>query len=100
VPVIAALKPGHYEVVSSSAGGFQKAVDATTPPTDPAATETIGQVTATLQTALTALGGDNPPPGGGYGPATNTYSYLKSHVAGGAAAGLPDAIFHGLLAST
>jgi cytosine/adenosine deaminase-related metal-dependent hydrolase len=98
VPRIAGLKPGHFEVVSGNAGDFQKAVDAITPPTDPAATETIGQVTATLQTALTALGGDNPPPLGGPGPSTNTYSYLKSHVAGGAAAGLPDAIFYGLLA--
>ena len=41
----------------------------------------------------------NAPPGGGPGPPTNTYSYLKAHVAGGAAAGLPDAIFHALLAA-
>jgi hypothetical protein len=46
-----------------------------------------------------SLGGDNASPGGGPGPPTNTYSYLKAHVAGGAAAGLPDPVFRGLLAA-
>ena len=40
------------------------------------------------------------PPAAAPGPPTNTYSYLKAHVAGGAAAGLPDAVFRGLLAAS
>jgi hypothetical protein len=95
---ISALKPGDYETVTSLAGGFQKAIDATTTRPVPAASETIGQITATLQTALTALGGDDPPAGGGPGPPTNTYSYLRTHVDGGTLAGLPDPTFNGLLA--
>jgi hypothetical protein len=43
--------------------------------------------------------GDSPPPGGGPGPPTNTYSYLKAHVSGAAAAGLPDAVFRSLFAA-
>jgi Amidohydrolase family len=95
VGTIAALKPGDYEVVSSAVGGFQKAIDATTT----ADAEPISQVTTALQTGLTALGGDHSPAAGGPGPPTNTYSYLKAHVSGGAAAALPDAVFRGLLAS-
>jgi cytosine/adenosine deaminase-related metal-dependent hydrolase len=98
VGLMSSLRPGGTEVVSSPAGGFQKAIDATTTAAVPAASETIGQITTTLQTALNALGGDNPPPGGGPGPPTNTYSYLEAHVDGGALAGLPPAVFDGLLA--
>jgi hypothetical protein len=43
------------------------------------------------------LRGDNPPPGGGAATDSNTYSYLKAHVAGGAVAGLTDAQFRQLL---
>jgi hypothetical protein len=99
VGLISALKPGDYEVLASPAGGFQKAIDATTTRAVPAASETIGRITSTLATALTALGGDNPPPAGGPGPPTNTYGYLRTHVDGGALAGLPDPVFDGLLAS-
>jgi cytosine/adenosine deaminase-related metal-dependent hydrolase len=93
------LKPGDYEVVTSDAGGFQKAVDVTTTAAVPDGDETLAQITANLQAGLTALGGDDPPAGGGPGPATNTYSYLKAHVAGGAAANLPDPVFRQLLAA-
>jgi cytosine/adenosine deaminase-related metal-dependent hydrolase len=99
VGLISALKPGDYETVTSPAGGFQKAIDASTTRPVPAASETIAQITTTLQTALTALGGDNPAAGGGPGPANDTYSYLRTHVDGGALAGLPDPVFNGLLAS-
>ena len=37
--------------------------------------------------------------GGGPAPDTNTYSYLKAHVAGGAVAGLSDTQFRQLLTS-
>jgi hypothetical protein len=97
--LMSALKPGDYEVVTSPAGGFEKAVDVTTAGPVPDGTETLAQITANLKAGLVALGGDNPPVGGGPGPATNTYSYLKAHVSGGAAAGLPDPVFRGLLAS-
>jgi 5-methylthioadenosine/S-adenosylhomocysteine deaminase len=96
---MAALKPGDYEAVTSNADGFQKAVDVTTEAPVPDGDETLAHITAVLQAGLTALGGDNPPAGGGPGPVTNTYTYLKAHVAGGAAANLPDPVFRQLLAA-
>jgi cytosine/adenosine deaminase-related metal-dependent hydrolase len=98
VDLVSALKPGDAEVVSSAAGGFRKAVDVTTTAPVPEGDETLAQLTAELQAGLAALGGDTPPAGGGPGPPTNTYSYLKAHVAGGAAAGLSDSAFGRLLA--
>jgi cytosine/adenosine deaminase-related metal-dependent hydrolase len=100
IALMSALKPGDYETVTSPAGGFQKAIDATTTRPVPAASETIGQITNILQTALSALGGDNPPPGGGPGPPTNTYSYLRTHVDGGAFANAPDPVFDAILGNT
>jgi 5-methylthioadenosine/S-adenosylhomocysteine deaminase len=97
--LMSTLKPGDNETVTSTEGGFQKAVDVTATAPVPDGDETLAQITAKLQAGLDALGGDNPPPGGGPGPPTNTYSYLKAHVAGGAAAGLPDPVFRGLLAA-
>src|SRR5262249_4604369 len=99
IALMSALKGADYETVTSIAGGFQKAVDVTTTAPVPDGEETLAQITTKLQAGLNALAGDNPPPGGGPGPPTNTYSYLKAHVAGGAAAGLPDPVFHGLLAA-
>jgi Amidohydrolase family len=93
------LKPGDFELVASKAGGFDKAIDVTSTAPVPEAGETFDELTAELSLALAALGGDNPPPGGGPGPPTNTYSYLKAHVSGGAAAGLPDPVFRALLAA-
>jgi cytosine/adenosine deaminase-related metal-dependent hydrolase len=98
VGLMAALKPGGAEVVASPAGGFEKAIDATSTATGPAAGETVAQLESVLQAGLTALGGDHLPAGGGPGPPNNTYGYLKAHVAGGAAAGYPNAVFRGLLA--
>ena len=99
VGLMSAVKPGDHEIVASPAGGFQKAIDAITTCPVPAAAQTIGQITTTLQTASSGLGGDNPPPGGGPGPPTNTYRYLRTHVDGGSLASLPDPVFYGLLAS-
>ncbi len=97
--LMSALKPRDVEVVPSAAGGFHKAVDVTTTAPVPDGDETLAQLTSELQAGLAALGGDNPPPGGGPGPPANTYSYLKAHVSGGAAAALPDPVFRGLLAA-
>ena len=97
VELLSALKPRDHEVVSSAAGGFEKAVDVTTTAIVPEGGETLAQLTTELSLALTALGGDNPPATGGPGPPANTYSYLKANVAGGAAAGLPDPVFRLLL---
>lgn len=97
--LMSALKPRDVEVVPSAAGGFHKAVDVTTTAPVPDGDETLAQLTSELQAGLAALGGDNPPPGGGPGPTANTYSYLKAHVSGGAAAALPDPVFRGLLAA-
>ena len=99
VELMSALKPGDHEVVASPAGGFRKAVDVTTTAPVPEGDEPLADFTAELELGLTALGGDNPPPGGGPGPPTNTYSYLKANVAGGQAAGLPDSVFRALLAA-
>jgi 5-methylthioadenosine/S-adenosylhomocysteine deaminase len=90
VNVMAALKPANYEVISSSLANFSKAID-TTNPLLPKGTETFAYLNQTLTAALNALGGDNPPAGGGTADDTNTYSYLKANIPG--AADLTDAQF-------
>src|SRR6266536_1463088 len=70
--LMSALKPRDVEVVPSAAGGFHKAVDVTTTAPVPDGDETLAQLTSELQAGLAALGGDNPPPGGGPGPPANT----------------------------
>jgi 5-methylthioadenosine/S-adenosylhomocysteine deaminase len=94
---MAGLKPGDYEIVSSAAGGFSKAIDTTVSAPVPEADERLAEIVADLEAGVTALGGDDPPPNGGPGPVTNTYSYLKAHVSGGQAAGWPDALFRDVL---
>jgi hypothetical protein len=50
-------------------------------------------MSALLADGLRALGGDQPPPGGGpASPYTNTWSYLKAHIPG--ASVLPDLTFN------
>ena len=85
-----ALKPGDYEVVASAGGCFQKAIDVTRPDV-PKGAQTFAFIDETLQNSLTALGGDNPPAGGGTADNSNTYSYLKARIPGAAA--LSDAQF-------
>jgi cytosine/adenosine deaminase-related metal-dependent hydrolase len=96
--LISLLKPGDHEIVGSAVGRFVKAVDTTTTAPVPEGDESLAELAAELEAGLTALGGDSPPPAGGPGPPSNTYSYLKQNVAGGAVAGLPDELFFGLLA--
>jgi hypothetical protein len=62
-----------------------------TNPLVPRGTETFADIRQTLQDALHAMGGDNPPPEGGPADDSNTYSYLKAHITGAAA--LTDAQF-------
>lgn len=90
VALMAALKPGDYEVVTSSSGCFQKAVDVTNPAVQ-LGTETFADIQTGLRDSLTAMGGDNPPPNGGPADDSNTYSYLKAHIPG--ASDLTDAEF-------
>ena len=90
IALMAALKPDDYEVVTSSSGCFQKAIDVTNP-TVPQGTETFADIQTVLRDALTAMGGDNPPPEGGPADDSNTYSYLKAHIPG--ASVLTDAQF-------
>ena len=97
--LLSALKPGDEEVVTSVVGGYGRAVDVTSAAPLPDSGETLADTTAQLDAAVTALGGDNPPAGGGPGPPGNTYSYLQTHVSGGAFAGLPPAVFTSLLGS-
>jgi 5-methylthioadenosine/S-adenosylhomocysteine deaminase len=89
------LSPADYELVPGALGG-RVAIDLTEASV-PGGTDTVAQVTARLGTALAALGGDSPPPGGGPAPLTNTYSHLKATWAGGALAGLSDADFRNVL---
>src|SRR5215469_1881525 len=96
VPVMKALKPGDYEVVTSTSACFQKAIDVTNPAV-PQGTETFAEITQALHDGLTAMGGDNPPAAGGPAPDSNTYNYLKAHVGGGTVAGLSDTQFRQLL---
>jgi cytosine/adenosine deaminase-related metal-dependent hydrolase len=79
VALMAALRPGDYDVVTSSMGCFQKAIDVTNPAV-PKGTETFAQIEQILDDALNAMGGDNPPTAGGPADNSNTYSYLKAHI--------------------
>jgi cytosine/adenosine deaminase-related metal-dependent hydrolase len=94
IALMAALKPDDYEVVTSSSGCFQKAIDVTNPAV-PQGTETFAEIQTALRDALNAMGGDNPPPEGGPADDSNTYSYLKAHIPGASA--LTDAQFRQLL---
>ena len=94
VAIMTALKPSDYEVITSSSGCFQKAVDVTNPAV-PQGAETFADMETLLRGALTAMGGDNPPPEGGPADDSNTYSYLKQHIPG--ASGLTDAQVRQLL---
>jgi 5-methylthioadenosine/S-adenosylhomocysteine deaminase len=92
VGVMSSLKPGDFEVISSEAGCFDKAIDVTSP-SIPGGNTTLAQVSATIANGLRALGGDHPPAGGGpSSPFANTWSYLKARIPG--AAGLPDLTFN------
>jgi 5-methylthioadenosine/S-adenosylhomocysteine deaminase len=88
------LKPGNYEVISSSASCFQKAIDVTNP-TVPLGNETFAHMQQLLANGLRAMGGDNPPVGGGTADDSNTYSYLKANIPG--ASSLSDPVFLQLL---
>jgi 5-methylthioadenosine/S-adenosylhomocysteine deaminase len=90
VPIMATLKPGDYESMESATGGFRKAVDVTNPAVS-RGTETLHFIEETLADALRAMGGDNPPPGGGPADDSNTYTYLKARIPG--ASSLTDAEF-------
>jgi len=90
VEIMNKLKPADYEVVTSVAGCFQKAIDVTNPAV-PQGMETFAQIQTALRDALNAMGGDNPPAGGGPAEDSNTYSYLKAHIPG--ASVLTDAQF-------
>jgi 5-methylthioadenosine/S-adenosylhomocysteine deaminase len=81
VALLAALKPGDYEVITSAGGCFQKAIDVTNPAV-PKGTQTFAFIQQSLRNSLTALGGDNPPAEGGPADDSNTYSYLKANIPG------------------
>jgi 5-methylthioadenosine/S-adenosylhomocysteine deaminase len=72
------LKPGQGEAVRSACDGYQKAVVVTKAGV-PKGDETFAVIEKLLNDGLLALGGDNPPPGGGPADLANTYSYLKQH---------------------
>jgi hypothetical protein len=84
------LKPGDFEIVRSEAGCFEKAIDVTGPGV-PKGAETLAQISSIIADGVRAMGGDNPPPGGGPSPLTNTWSYLRLHSLAGT--GLTDPQF-------
>jgi cytosine/adenosine deaminase-related metal-dependent hydrolase len=77
VDKMASLKPGDYEVITSTAGCFQKAVDVTNPLVGGSGTETFAAIQQKLKEALNSMAGDNPPAGGGPADLSNTYHQLK-----------------------
>jgi hypothetical protein len=81
VGIMATLKPGDYEVITSSAGCFEKAVDVTNTLAGRSGTETFASIQQKLSEALNAMGGDNPPANGGPAGPSNTYHQLK-HLMG------------------
>jgi 5-methylthioadenosine/S-adenosylhomocysteine deaminase len=72
------LKSGRGEAVLSTCDGCQKAVVVTKAGV-PKGDETFAVIEKLLNDGLVALGGDNPPQGGGPADLSNTYSYLKQH---------------------
>jgi 5-methylthioadenosine/S-adenosylhomocysteine deaminase len=84
------LKADDFDVVRSDAGCFEKAIDVTEPGV-PKGTETLTQMSALIADGMRAMGGDQPPAGGGPSPLTNTWSYLRLHSLAGA--GLTDPQF-------
>src|SRR5262245_8877134 len=94
--IMESLKRDDFEILPSTSGGFDKAVDVTKPGV-PQGTETFAMFSDSLRLGLAAMGGDHPPAGGGTAGNTNTYSYLKSHVYYPGASSMPNAVFRGLL---
>ncbi len=72
------LKPGNHEAIPSACGCYQKAV-AMMKAGAPKGDQTLAAIEQMLNDGLLALGGDNPPPGGGPADLSNKYSYLKQH---------------------
>jgi 5-methylthioadenosine/S-adenosylhomocysteine deaminase len=95
VALMATVKPSDYEVITSTGGCFQKAIDVTNPAV-PKGTQTFAFIQQSLVNSLNALGGDNPPPEGGPADDSNTYSYLKANIPGAGA--LTDSQFRQQLA--
>jgi len=90
VELMQALKAGDFEVVSSAAGCFDKAIDVTAPGV-PKGTQSLTVFSTAIADGLRAMGGDTPPDGGGPSPVTNTWSYLKARFLG--TAGMTDPQF-------
>ena len=96
VEAMSSLKPGDFEVISSQAGCFDKGIDLTTP-SIPNGSDTLAEISARVADGMRALGGDQPPAGGGpSSPLVNTWSYLKAHIPGASA--LSDLAFNFALA--
>jgi 5-methylthioadenosine/S-adenosylhomocysteine deaminase len=83
IAIIEALKPGDFEIVTSDAGCFVKAIDVTDASV-PKGAQTLAALSSALADGLRAMGGDNPPAGGGpSSPFANQWSYLRTHSAAG-----------------
>ena len=85
IEAMSSLKPGDFEVISSQAGCFDKGIDLTAP-SIPNGSDTLAEISARVADGMRALGGDQPPAGGGpSSPLVNTWSYLKAHIPGASA---------------
>ena len=92
VEVMAELKPNDFEVIADLNGCFEKAIDVTVPSV-PKGTQSLALIRSLVTDGLRALGGDQPPAGGGpSSPFANTWSYLKARVPGASA--LADIVFN------
>ena len=72
------LRPNDFEEIRSACECYRKGVVFTRPEI-PKGDETLAVSEQILNSGLVALGGDNPPAGGGPADDSNTYSYLKQH---------------------
>ena len=94
---MAALNPGGTNRLQRYRR-LDKAVDVTTRAPVPARRRDPCDITAGSAPASPRSAATTRRRAAGPAPPTNTYSYLKAHVAGGAVASLPSAVFRGLLA--
>jgi cytosine/adenosine deaminase-related metal-dependent hydrolase len=82
VEIMRALRGRDLDIVTSTTGGYSKAIDVTGPGI-PHGHERLARIERRLAAGLRALGGDGAAPGSGPRPPTATYSYLRKHLEGG-----------------
>ena len=77
--IMSQLKPGDFEIITNYPVTYLKAIDVTKDGIT-GGTESYAVIEQTLRSVLDSLAGDNPPPGGGPAPLTNTYSFIYTNM--------------------